>query len=120
MISRPKSAHISLLGGTFVGALLFLVLKPGLGGAQNSHPLATDSAVHVGRHIFLTRCASCHGTDANGGEFGPSILDRVRFRSDTCVADVDIVIPCREISPGAGAHGRVAVPSCVARKRVIT
>ncbi len=40
------------------------------------------SAQDAGKQIFLTRCATCHGTDANGGEFGPSILDRVRLRTD--------------------------------------
>ena len=60
-----------------------LMLRPGLSSAQNSLPPAAASKVHAGRHIFLTRCASCHGTDANGGEFGPSILDRVRLLSDT-------------------------------------
>ena len=32
--------------------------------------------------IFVTRCASCHGTNAGGGEFAPSILERVPLRTD--------------------------------------
>src|SRR5258708_32543242 len=36
----------------------------------------------AGRQVFATRCASCHGTTANGGEFAPSIVDRVPLRTD--------------------------------------
>jgi alcohol dehydrogenase (cytochrome c) len=35
-----------------------------------------------GQEIFRTRCASCHGTTGNGGEFAPSIVARVPLRSD--------------------------------------
>lgn len=31
--------------------------------------------IDMGRRQFAARCASCHGTDGAGGEFGPSILD---------------------------------------------
>ncbi len=36
----------------------------------------------AGRQVFKTRCASCHGTKATGGEFAPSIVDRVPLRTD--------------------------------------
>src|SRR5271156_5643346 len=36
----------------------------------------------AGRQIFITRCASCHGTYANGGEFAPSVVERVPLRTD--------------------------------------
>ena len=36
----------------------------------------------AGQQVFATRCASCHGTKATGGEFAPSIVDRVPLRSD--------------------------------------
>jgi len=36
----------------------------------------------MGQQIFRTRCASCHGTTGNGGEFAPSIVARVPLRSD--------------------------------------
>src|SRR5271154_3828806 len=29
----------------------------------------------TGRKLFATRCASCHGADGAGGEFGPNIAD---------------------------------------------
>ena len=45
--------------------------------------LFAQPAADAGRQVFLTRCASCHGTTATGGEFGPSIVDRVRLRNDS-------------------------------------
>ena len=45
-------------------------------------PLPPGSPQAAGRQIFVTRCASCHGTNAGGGEFAPSILERVPLRSD--------------------------------------
>jgi alcohol dehydrogenase (cytochrome c) len=82
-VLKNNIGHTAVLSATAVGALLLSVFRPGLSDAQNSQSAAAGSAVHAGRHIFLTRCASCHGTDANGGEFGPSILGRVRLLSDT-------------------------------------
>jgi alcohol dehydrogenase (cytochrome c) len=35
-----------------------------------------------GRAIFETRCARCHGSDANGGELGPAIRGRLASRDD--------------------------------------
>ena len=35
-----------------------------------------------GRQIFVSRCASCHGSDGNGGELGPAIAARVPSRTD--------------------------------------
>ena len=77
----PDIGHTSRLSATCV--FLSFLFQLGLSGAQALQRPAAGSSVHVGRHIFLTRCASCHGTNASGGEFGPSILDRVRLRSDT-------------------------------------
>jgi alcohol dehydrogenase (cytochrome c) len=45
-------------------------------------PLPAGSPQAAGRQIFVTRCASCHGTNATGGEFAPAIVDRVPLRSD--------------------------------------
>jgi len=35
-----------------------------------------------GATAFASRCASCHGTDGNGGELGPAITARVASRTD--------------------------------------
>jgi alcohol dehydrogenase (cytochrome c) len=45
-------------------------------------PLPAGSQQAAGRQVFVTRCASCHGTAATGGEFAPSIVDRVPLRTD--------------------------------------
>jgi alcohol dehydrogenase (cytochrome c) len=45
-------------------------------------PLPAGSPQAAGRQVFATRCASCHGTAATGGEFAPSIVDRVPLRTD--------------------------------------
>ena len=42
-----------------------------------------------GRAAFQSRCSDCHGTDANGGEHGPSILRRLQNRT---AADLTAVI----------------------------
>ena len=36
---------------------------------------AIGQQIDVGRRQFAARCASCHGADGAGGEFGPSILE---------------------------------------------
>ncbi len=35
-----------------------------------------------GRLVFETRCARCHGSDGNGGELGPAIVNRLRAHTD--------------------------------------
>jgi alcohol dehydrogenase (cytochrome c) len=40
----------------------------------------------TGQQIYAARCASCHGTTAEGGEFAPSIIERVPLRSDAALA----------------------------------
>ena len=48
--------------------------------AVRNGPVGAPS--ETGKHIYATRCASCHGTNAAGGEFGPSIVNRIALRSD--------------------------------------
>ena len=43
---------------------------------------AAAQNVDAGRQAFVTRCASCHGTDGNGGELGPAIAARAVVRTD--------------------------------------
>src|SRR5437867_11745344 len=54
---------VILLSGAIVAAVQSV---PGTPGAQ----------------AFASRCASCHGTDGNGGELGPAITARVPLRTD--------------------------------------
>src|SRR4051812_22278848 len=39
-----------------------------------------------GHRQFEARCATCHGADGNGGEFGPSILARLPQHTDDDLA----------------------------------
>jgi alcohol dehydrogenase (cytochrome c) len=41
-----------------------------------------------GRQVFVSRCASCHGTDGNGGEPGPNIASRIPSRTDQDLSTV--------------------------------
>ena len=50
--------------------------------AQGVDSTAQAQSVDAGRQSFTTRCASCHGTDGNGGELGPAIASRVALRTD--------------------------------------
>jgi alcohol dehydrogenase (cytochrome c) len=42
----------------------------------------------TGKQVFDTRCAMCHGEDANGGEFAPGIVTRIATRTDGEIAAV--------------------------------
>ena len=59
----------------------------------------------AGRQIFLTRCASCHGTTGNGGEFAPGITTRIPLRSDE-----DLI---RILHSGLPSSGMPAFPDLV-------
>src|SRR5688572_10557546 len=50
-----------------------------------------------GQQSYVSRCARCHGTDGNGGEFGPSITARVASRSDD-----ELAVLLRDGFPAAG------------------
>jgi alcohol dehydrogenase (cytochrome c) len=75
-----------------VGITVRLVILSGLlavlstSGVQAQFPpppkLPAGSPQAAGQQIFATRCASCHGTNAMGGEFAPAIVDRVPLRTD--------------------------------------
>ena len=53
--------------------LAFCLLVPSIAAAQSPGP---------GQQVFVSRCAGCHGSDGNGGELGPAIVDRVAARTD--------------------------------------
>ena len=57
----------------------------------------------AGQQLFVQRCASCHGGDANGGELGPPIASRVPARTDEDLAAV--------FRQGLTAAGMPAFPS---------
>ena len=73
--------------------------------AQDPPVAAPGTPQAAGRQIFLTRCASCHGTTANGGEFAPGITSRIPLRSDG-----DLV---RILHGGLPSSGMPAFPDLV-------
>src|SRR4051812_38667231 len=65
------------------------------------HPAAAQPSAE-GRKLFETRCGVCHGGDANGGEFAPGIVARVRAMSDPQIADlIHSGLPGRGMPPVA-------------------
>jgi alcohol dehydrogenase (cytochrome c) len=61
-----------------------LLIRGGLAAATPSAFLAVGQPTPTspGATAFASRCASCHGTDGNGGELGPAITTRVASRTD--------------------------------------
>ncbi len=76
MEKRAQSGELRVAMLTGLLAVLSAV------SAHAQGPTAATEQQAAGRQIFAARCASCHGTTANGGEFAPSIVDRVPLRSD--------------------------------------
>jgi len=85
----------------------FTFWLPGLLIAGLAAPFA--QGVDAGKQTFVTRCASCHGTDGNGGELGPNIAVRVHARTDDELTAV--------IRDGLTASGMPAFPNLAARDR---
>src|SRR5262245_21812683 len=79
---------IRLLGTVLVAAAGLAagrgVVATAIRPAAPSTLAANDQAVGgtSGAQAFASRCASCHGTDGNGGELGPAIVTRVPSRTD--------------------------------------
>lgn len=67
---------------------------------------STAVAQDAGQQLFTQHCASCHGTDGNGGELGPNIATRVPLRSDEELSAV--------VRQGLGAAGMPAFPAITA------
>ena len=65
-----------------IGLMEFLPAAAVHGQGPPLPPLPPGSPQAAGQQIFASRCASCHGTNGGGGEFAPSILERVPLRSD--------------------------------------
>ena len=89
-------------------ALCSALLWTGLSGVKThaqgpANPPGTPLA--AGRQTFLTRCASCHGTTGNGGEFAPGITTRIPLRTDD-----DLV---RILHNGLSGSGMPAFPDIV-------
>jgi alcohol dehydrogenase (cytochrome c) len=69
---------------------------------------ALGQTADAGRATFVSRCASCHGTDGNGGELGPAIAARIPTRSDDDLLEL--------IRNGRPAAGMPAFPAVTTRE----
>jgi alcohol dehydrogenase (cytochrome c) len=72
-------------------------------------PPPPGTPLAAGKQIFLTRCASCHGTTGNGGEFAPGIATRVPLRSDDDLVHI--------LHSGLPSSGMPAFPDLVDQDR---
>ena len=70
---HPAAAVVLLmLGLLFTGAVYALFAPQPARAAQPT--VATPEEAAEGRALFLANCASCHGTEAAGGNAGPSLV----------------------------------------------
>src|SRR5262249_45340874 len=79
-----------------VPTAIVVVLSGAIAAGMQSVPIAP------GAQTFASRCASCHGTDGNGGELGPAITARVPLRTDE---ELQAVIRQGMIGAGMPAFG---------------
>ena len=56
--------------------------------AQKAHPRANRSAATLGRQIFASGCAGCHGLDGRGSERAPGIATKVQRMTDTQISHI--------------------------------
>jgi alcohol dehydrogenase (cytochrome c) len=102
LIRKRKLVRAAMAGGVL--ALLFCCRA-----AAQQTPVPAGSPQAAGQQIFETRCASCHGTRATGGEFAPSIVDRVPLRTDD-----DLI---RLLHEGLASSGMPAFPDITGEER---
>lgn len=64
----------------WVAGAILVTLGLGLTFLWGQGPPARSSNLTDGRKIFARQCAGCHGVDARGGEYGPSLSGTRRLR----------------------------------------
>ena len=71
--------------------------------------LPAAQSVDPGRKAFESRCARCHGADGNGGEMGPTIVERLTARDDQSLRDlIRAGLPARGMPPAEVADAEMA------------
>lgn len=68
---HPAAIFVVLLLALVVTGGAYAVLEPK--GAEAA-PTAAEKDVKGGKELFLSNCASCHGTNATGSDAGPSLV----------------------------------------------
>jgi alcohol dehydrogenase (cytochrome c) len=97
----------SRLPGEYFLAVFILLLIASLTGMSQEKTVDLQShsgpaSRNTGREIFIARCAGCHGTSGNGGEFAPGITNRILLRTDDELATL--------LHEGVPASGMPAFP----------
>jgi alcohol dehydrogenase (cytochrome c) len=91
-VIHPVRPALSLFAGCFLLAVA-------------SHSAAQD--VGAGTELFNATCAHCHGGNGQGGQLGPSILQRVATDSDTALSEfLKVGNPQRGMPPALLADGQ--------------
>ena len=88
VLTAPTASHVDSAGDT-----------PSRSRSRSSshRRLFTPRSPDDGRQAFVTRCASCHGSDGNGGELGPAIAARAAPpATPNCAESSGMVFPARE------------------------
>ena len=70
---HPLAGFALLVLGLFVTGGAYSATTAGIASAQEA-PVASANLVEDGERLFLANCASCHGTNAEGTEAGPSLI----------------------------------------------
>ena len=69
---------------------------------------AAGQSSDPGRKAFESRCARCHGADGNGGEMGPSIVERLTARDDQQLRQlIRTGVPARGMPPSEIGDGEM-------------
>lgn len=55
---------------------------PGAGRGQNARPPIDPAILERGQGLYAVSCASCHGSEARGGESGPNLIRSVVILDD--------------------------------------
>jgi cytochrome c oxidase cbb3-type subunit 3 len=96
------SAAVSFCGWSGGQAVMYAQKTKQAVGAESSHKAGSE----VGRKVFETSCAGCHGLDGRGGEKGPNIATRAEISRRS---DDEILAVLQHGVPGTGmpAFGRL-------------
>lgn len=83
---RTSGTFALLFGFVYAAAFLVAQAPPkrvrGGSGAGQLYTLYDDAVLSRGKSLFTAQCAACHGSNAKGGESGPSLLRAVPVLDD--------------------------------------
>ncbi|SNV23836.1 c-type cytochrome [Dermatophilus congolensis] len=71
---HPAVFVVLLIVGLIAMGSLYALVAPGRADAGAPVATASGDDVSVGKQLFLTNCASCHGSNGEGTKYGPSLV----------------------------------------------